>query len=64
MGPGPFLLDLGDVLYAPNCFRDGSGRLLMVGWLQEGSLRDASAFDYSGCLSLPRVLTLRGMPPL
>lgn len=57
---GPHVLDLGDELYAPNCFRDGKGRLLMAGWLQEGPSRDSSRFDYSGCLSLPRVLTLRG----
>ena len=59
---GPFLLDLGDVLYAPNCFRDGTGRVVMVGWMQEGASRDSSRFDYSGCLSLPRVLTQQGEP--
>lgn len=59
---GPFLLDLGDVLYAPNCFRDDTGRLLMVGWMQEGASRDSSLFEYSGCLSLPRVLTQQGEP--
>jgi hypothetical protein len=32
---GPFRLDLGDILYAPNIFEDGNGRLLMWGWLQE-----------------------------
>lgn len=58
---GPFRLDLGDVLYAPNCFRDGEGRLLMVGWMQEGASRDSSQFDYSGCLTLPRILTQQGM---
>mmetsp|Transcript_3104 Transcript_3104/g.8988 ORF Transcript_3104/g.8988 Transcript_3104/m.8988 type:complete len:620 (+) Transcript_3104:733-2592(+) len=57
---GPFRLDLGDVLYAPNCFRDGEGRLLMVGWMQEGASRDSSQFNYSGCLTLPRVLTQQG----
>ena len=31
---GPFVLDLGDALYAPNCFRDGQGRHLMLGWFQ------------------------------
>ena len=56
--PGPFRLDLGDVLYAPNAFVDGSGRALLVAWEQE--LRSGGGFDYAGCLSLPRVLTLRG----
>lgn len=49
------------MLYAPNCFRDGEGRLLMVGWMQEGASRDSSQFNYSGCLTLPRVLTQQGM---
>jgi sucrose-6-phosphate hydrolase SacC (GH32 family) len=58
---GPFLLDLGDALYAPNCFRDGSGRRLMLGWFQELGARGPSAdFTYSGCLTLPRVLSRRG----
>ena len=59
---GPFRLDLGDVLYAPNAFVDGSGRALLVAWEQD--LRSGGGFDYAGCLSLPRVLTLRGVPAL
>ena len=55
---GPHLLDLGDCLYAPNCFRDAEGRNIMLAWLQE--LRKGGAFDYAGCISLPRVLTYRG----
>ena len=58
---GPSVLDLGDVLYAPNCFRDGSGRHIMLAWLQEHASRQ-TPFDYSGCITLPRVLTLAGMP--
>jgi len=49
------------VLYAPNAFTDARGRVLMLAWLQE--LRGSASscgFDYAGCLSLPRVLTLRG----
>jgi sucrose-6-phosphate hydrolase SacC (GH32 family) len=57
------VLDLGDMLYAPNCFRDGQERHIMVAWLQEHASRQAS-FDYSGCITLPRVLTLSGAPPL
>lgn len=59
MHTGPFVLDLGDVLYAPNCFRDGEGRHIMLGWFQEHPSR-RGAFDYSGCLTLPRILTRRG----
>jgi hypothetical protein len=33
---GPFRLDLGDVLYAPNIMADGGGRQLLWGWLQVG----------------------------
>lgn len=54
---GPHLLDLGDVLYAPNCFQDAQGRNIMLGWLQE--LRKGGGFDYAGCISLPRVLTYK-----
>lgn len=58
---GPFPLDLGDSLYAPNCFKDGSGRRLMLGWFQElGARGPASECTYSGCLTLPRVLSRRG----
>lgn len=55
---GPHLLDLGDCLYAPNCFRDAQGRNVMLGWLQE--LRKGGGFDYAGCISLPRILTYKG----
>ena len=56
---GPQLLDLGDVLYAPTTFRDERGRCMMVAWLQE--LRKGGAWDYAGCLSVPRVLSLQGV---
>ena len=48
------------MLYAPNAFEDPRGRVLMLAWLQE--LRDGAGggFDYAGCLSLPRVLTVQG----
>ncbi|BDA48086.1 Fructan 6-exohydrolase [Coccomyxa sp. Obi] len=55
---GPHRLDLGDILYAPNAFVDGRGRTLMLAWLQE--LRTGGAYDYAGCLSLPRLLSLQG----
>jgi hypothetical protein len=33
---GPFRLDLGDVVYAPNIMTDGQGRHLLWAWLQVG----------------------------
>ena len=60
MGAGPHLLDLGDVLYAPNCFQDAQGRRVMLAWLQE--LRQGGGFDYAGCISLPRVLSYKSKP--
>lgn len=55
---GPFRLDLGDILYAPNISEDPQGRSLLWGWLQER--RKVGSYEYSGCLSLPRVLSLKG----
>lgn len=52
------MLDLGDILYAPNTLRCPKGRLIMVAWLQE--LRKGGSFDYAGCLSVPRLLSLEG----
>lgn len=51
---GPYRLDLGDVLYAPNVCQDGKGRWLLWGWLQER--RKVGSYSYAGCLTLPRVL--------
>lgn len=53
---GPWLLDLGSILYAPTTFRAADGRLIMVAWLQE--LREGGGFAYAGCLSVPRLLHL------
>ncbi len=55
---GPHRLDLGDVLYAPNTLQTPDGRTLLLAWLQE--LRKGGGFDYAGCLSLPRELSLQG----
>lgn len=55
---GPFRLDLGDIMYAPNISEDPQGRTLLWGWLQER--RKVGSYEYSGCLSLPRVLSLKG----
>jgi len=45
--------------YAPRSMADGTNRRLLWGWIQEG--RDSKAVaeaGWSGCISLPRVLTL------
>ncbi|GLC44182.1 Putative beta-Fructufuranosidase [Pleodorina starrii] len=58
---GPFRLDLGDVLYAPNILHDDAkDRTLLWGWNQEK--RKVGTYDYAGCLSLPRVLWLERLP--
>eukprot|EP00210_Caulerpa_lentillifera_P005193 g4963.t1 len=53
---GPFRLDLGDVLYAPNLLEDDQGRHVLWGWIQE--LSRTGEHDYAGCLTVPRVLSL------
>ena len=58
---GPHRLDLGDILYAPNTLQTPDGRTLMLAWLQE--LRRGGGFDYAGCLSVPRRLSLCGERP-
>ena len=55
---GPHRLDLGDVLYAPNLMTDALGRRVLWGWLQERR-GGVGSYDYAGCLSLPRLLSLR-----
>jgi beta-fructofuranosidase len=42
--------------YAPNSFFAPDGRLLLWGWIRGGGSEDA---PWNGCLTLPRVLTLR-----
>lgn len=45
------------MLYAPTLF-SGSERCMMVAWLQE--LRKGGLYDYAGCLSVPRILSVQG----
>ena len=52
---GPYRLDLGDILYAPNVCQDGQGRWLLWGWLQER--RKMGTYNYAGCLTVPRILS-------
>jgi beta-fructofuranosidase len=54
------LLDYGlNFFYAPQSFRDESGRQVMYGWLQEGRPEaDVLAAGWSGVMSLPRRLEL------
>jgi len=54
-------LDYGSSLYAPQSFTDSHGRRIMFGWLREGIGNEAQQeAGWSGVMSLPRVLTLRG----
>ncbi|KAI8462969.1 MAG: glycosyl hydrolase [Monoraphidium minutum] len=53
---GPFRLDLGDALYAPNVMVDDHGRTLLWSWLQEK--RTVGTYDYAGCMGVPRLLYL------
>lgn len=49
----------GRFFYAPQSFRDDSGRRIMFGWLQEGRTEEAMVeAGWSGVMSLPRVATL------
>ena len=52
------ILDHG-AYYAPRSMVDGSGRRIFWGWLQETRSRsEATQAGWSGCISLPRVLSL------
>ena len=52
-------LDQGGSFYAPQVFRDNTGRRVMFGWLRERRSNAAqTAARWSGVQSLPRVLTL------
>ncbi|GBG86279.1 hypothetical protein CBR_g41273 [Chara braunii] len=52
-------LDLGNVVYAPNCCVDNKGRQLLWGWVQEVRSEEACvSAGYAGCLTLPRVLSM------
>lgn len=54
---GPFRLDLGDTLYAPNILEDELGRHVLWVWVQER--RKVGTYDYAGCMATPRVLLQR-----
>ncbi len=55
----PLRLDLGDVFYAPNSLGDDQGRRLLWGWVREARpQRACDRAGWSGCLTLPRVLSL------
>lgn len=58
---GPFWLDLGNVVYAPNIMQDDKGRQILWGWIRDFEIEEApirGEQDYSGCLSTPRVLSI------
>lgn len=51
---GPFRLDLGDVLYAPNVMRDDHGRVVLWGWLQEKRTVRGAGCTARGLYDTPR----------
>lgn len=52
------ILDHGSY-YAPRSMADGSGRRILWGWVQETRSRaETMQAGWSGCISLPRILTL------
>lgn len=55
---GPYRLDMGDTIYAPNIFEDAQGRCVMWGWVQEH--RSVGKYDFAGCMATPRVLLRQG----
>eukprot|EP00877_Chromochloris_zofingiensis_P013104 jgi/Chrzof1/8047/UNPLg00092.t1 len=55
---GPHKLDLGDILYAPNLMQDKKGRTVYWAWMQERQ-RPVGDHDYSCCLCVPRVMSLK-----
>jgi sucrose-6-phosphate hydrolase SacC (GH32 family) len=54
---GPYRLDLGDIIYAPNILDDPSGRCILWAWAQEH--RTVGSYDFAGCMATPRVLLRR-----
>jgi beta-fructofuranosidase len=51
--------DYGESFYAPQTLRDARGRRIMWGWLREALDAEAQmAADWSGVMSLPRILSL------
>ena len=54
---GPFRLDLGDTIYAPNILQDSKGRNVLWAWVQEH--RTIGSYDFAGCMATPRVMLQR-----
>lgn len=54
---GPFRLDMGDTVYAPNLQEDAKGRCILWAWVQER--RSVGKYDFAGCMASPRVLLRR-----
>eukprot|EP00878_Enallax_costatus_P011352 GHUV01011855.1.p1 GENE.GHUV01011855.1~~GHUV01011855.1.p1 ORF type:complete len:508 (+),score=138.82 GHUV01011855.1:481-2004(+) len=52
---GPFPLDMGDLLYAPNVLANSKDGAILWGWLSELP-NPGGTHDYAGCISLPRLL--------
>ena len=56
---GPFRLDLGDTIYAPNILDDPHGRKVLWCWVQE-TRRKLGTYEYAGCMATPRIMLQRG----
>ena len=54
---GPFRLDLGDTIYAPNILEDAQGRCVLWAWVQEH--RAVGSYHFAGCMATPRILLQR-----
>lgn len=55
-------LDMGFDFYAPQSFRDGKGRDIMIGWMglpEEENLHPTSKYNRSHCLTMARELFVR-----
>ena len=53
-------MDLGNVVYAINGFRDPqTDRVIVWAWLQENGRHCEDEYSYSGCLTCPRELLIR-----
>ena len=52
-------MDLGTMgVYAPQAMRDGQGRVIGFGWIRPAGWHPGGGHGWSGCMTLPRVLSL------
>jgi len=51
--------EIGPQMYAPQTFKDASGRRILIGWLYDWSKKLDEGASYAGALTIPRKLTLK-----